>query len=210
MDHVGADGGGMDGVDPDVVRRQLERGGAHEADDAVLGGDVVADVLHAAQPGRGAGQDDRAAAAAGPDVRHGGLEGVPHAGQVDGDHVVPGRAVELLQQAVAEDARVRRHDVELAELGDAVVNRLLEGAEVTDVGLDGDDPAVERLDLAGGLGEVLRGRHRVRHGGDLAGDVDRDDVGAFGGQAHRVAAPLPAGGPGDQGDHALHASSHVR
>jgi hypothetical protein len=112
--------------------------------------------------------------------------------------------------AGAEDARVHRHDVEPAELRDAIVDRLPEGAEVADVGLGGDDPAVERLDLAGGFREVIRGRQRVRHGGDLAGDVNRDDVGALLGQSHRVAAPLPAGGPGDQGDHAPHASCHVR
>jgi hypothetical protein len=58
-------------------------------------------------------------------------------------------------------------------------------------------------------GQVRRGRHRVRHAGDLGTQVHRDDVGAFFGQPDRVAAALSAGGAGDESDLALYSPWHI-
>ena len=64
-----------------------------------------------------------------------------------------------------------------------------EPAVVADVGLAGDDAAVEGLDLLDRLGQV-----------DVRPDVDGDDVGALFGQPHGVAAALTPRGAGDEGD----------
>jgi hypothetical protein len=141
-------------------------------------------------------------------VRDRGLGGVPDAGQVDVDHVLPGAVIQLFQRAEAEDAGVGRDDVQLPELGHAVVQRRLQRAVVPHVGLGGHDPPVQRLDLLDRLGQVRRGRHRVRHAGDLGTQVHRDDVGAFLGEPDRMAAALAPRGAGDEGDFALQLSNH--
>jgi hypothetical protein len=74
---------------------------------------------------------------------------------------------------------------------------------VTDIGLRGEDSVVERLDLLGRLGEIVRGGHGVRHGADLLADVDGDDVGALLGEPDGMAAALPACRAGDECDFAL-------
>jgi len=107
------------------------------------------------------------------------LDGVEDAREVDRDDVVPDLGCDLVPRCNDADARVGHHDVELAESRDALVYRCLEGVAVADVDLRGDDAAVESLDLAHGLGQVLLGRGRVlkvRHG---TAEVDRDDVGAL-------------------------------
>ena len=71
---------------------------------------------------------------------------------------------------------------------------------VADVGLGGDHPAVECLDLLDGLGEIVGGRGGVFERVDRRAQIDGDDVGAFLGQADCVAAALTPGGTGDQGD----------
>jgi hypothetical protein len=115
-------------------------------------------------------------------------------------HLVPG-----LDGA---DARVGADDVELAELGDARVDRLLERAQVAHVGLAGDDPPVKRLDRLDRLGQVGFGAHAIAHGVVVGEDVDRDDVGALLGQPDRVTAALTAARAGDEGDLALYSSWH--
>jgi hypothetical protein len=190
---------GVHAVDPDHVRGQLQGQRPHEPDDAVLGRVVVPDVRQRLQPGRRAGQDDRPAAGR-AQVRDRRLGGVPDPGQVDVDHVLPLGIGQLLERSEAEDPRVGGHDVQPPELGHAVVERRLQGAEVPHVGLGGHDPAVQRLDLLDGLGQVRRRRHRVRHATDLIAQVDGDDVGAFLRQPDRVTAALAARGTGDEGD----------
>ena len=134
---------------------------------------------------------------------------MPDTGQVDPDHVVPHLLAELFAlTGEAEDAGVAADDVQPAQFGDAVVDSLLDGAEIANVGLGGDNPPVQRLDLLDGLFQIARRRHPVGHRVDLLAQVDGDDVGALLGQPHGVAAPLAAGCPGDEGDLALNASGH--
>jgi hypothetical protein len=166
---------------------------------AVLGRYVVPHVRHALQPERGAGDDDRPAAR-GAQVRDGGLGRVPDAGQVGVDHVLPGGLAELVQRPEAEDPRVGGDDVQPPELGHTVVQRRLHRSVVAHVGLDGHDPAVQRLDLLDRFRQVGRGRHRVRHAGDLIAEVDGDDVRSLLRQPDRVAAALAARRAGDEGD----------
>ena len=100
----------------------------------------------------------------------------------------------------------RDDDVELAQLGDAVVEAPLQLAGVAHVDLRRDDALPGLLDELGGLLEVLRRRHRVADGVEVLTQVDGDDVGALFGQPDRVAAALAARGAGDEGDFPLNAS----
>ena len=79
-------------------------------------------------------------------------------------------------------------------------NACLQRGQVADVGLRGDDPAVQGLDLLGRLREVGGGRHGVGDAVDLLADVDGDDVGAFLGEPDRVAAALAACRTSDESD----------
>jgi hypothetical protein len=137
-----------------------------------------------------------------------GLDGVEHAGQVHVDHVLP-RAVNLVQRH-GRDAGVGQDDVHRAEFGHACLERRLELRLVPHVGLPREDPAVQRLDLLDGLGQVLRSGHGVGNRLDLPADVNRDDVGALLRQPHRVASSLPARRPGDEGDFAFELSVTFR
>jgi hypothetical protein len=83
-------------------------------------------------------------------------------------------------------------------------------SSVPHVGLPGDDPPVQRLDLLGRLGQVLRRGHRIAHAADLGADVDRDDVRALLRQPDGVRPALAAGRAGDEGDLAFELPSHLR
>jgi len=56
---------------------------------------------------------------------------------------LPGLLGQILGPAVADNAGVGADDVQAPEFGDAVIEGLLEGAVVADVGLGRDDPAVQ-------------------------------------------------------------------
>src|SRR4029077_15546908 len=92
--HGRVDSGRVHRVHPDAVRGQVVRVRAHQAHYAVLGGGVAepaaARAADPVDPGRGAGQHDRAARAALDHRWDGDLHRVEHAGQVDVDHVLPG------------------------------------------------------------------------------------------------------------------------
>ena len=112
----------------------------------------------ALEPGDRAGQDDRAAARR-LQVRDRDLGGEPHPGEVDVDHVPPGLLAHLLGRAAA--SRCRRSPPTMSSRPSSatpVVDRGLERVVVAHVGLAGDDPPVERLDLLDRLGEVARRR----------------------------------------------------
>ena len=106
-------------VHADAVRRVLEGERLHDADDAELRGAVVHVVRAGLESVDRRGHHDRAAALL-HHVRQHRLRGLPDAGEVDGDHVVPLLVGELVGGRQREDAGVGDEDVDLAELGDAL------------------------------------------------------------------------------------------
>jgi hypothetical protein len=174
--------------------------GHHVGDAAGVG----AHLLHRQrvhEGGGGAGGDDRGARL---QVRQRRVDGVDDADPVRVEHVGPG--LQGIFALLADDAGVGDHDVKLAELGDAAVDRLHQLRPLAHVGLHRDHPAVQRLDQAGGLLQVVRAGQVVGQTVDVVADVDGDDVRALLGQPDRVAPPLAAAGPGDEGHFALDAS----
>ena len=201
--------GGMDGVDADRVLARLHREGPHQADDAVLGRDVMADLRVGLGAAHRTGDDHGPAAATGQQVRDGGLDRLPHAAEVDVDGLVPDVLTHLVQlHPGGADARVGHDDVQSAELLDPAVDGGLQRLVVADVDDLGDDASIEVLDHVGGLGEVLGGGGRRGGVFEPAAYVDRDDVGALLGQPHCVTAALAARRTRDECDLALDPSSH--
>ena len=84
------------------------------------------------------------------------------------------------------DAGIGDHDVELAELGDAAIDRRRQRRAVADVGDLGERALALLLDQPRRLVEVLGPRERVLVGLDVRADVHGDDVGALGGEHPRV------------------------
>src|SRR6516162_1107168 len=213
VQHGGCHMGWMHRVDANHLLPQLNREGTHQADDAVLGGDVVAGVRVRLESADRAGQDDRPAAATGQDVRDPGLHGLPYPRQVDVDHFCPVLFAGFVQRFTAiADAGVRDDDVEPAQLLHPAVHGGLQGGVVPHIDFGGEDSAVMALDEVGGLRQILR-RGRWNRGvhdavSDGLTDIDGDDVGAFLRQPHRVAAALTACRPGDESDLALDTSGH--
>jgi len=84
-------------------------------------------------------------------------------------------------------------------LFDAVGHQLPQRGVVADVRLAGQHLAALGLHQADGLREILRGGRRVGEGvGRRRADIERDDVGAFPGEPHRVRPPLRSGGAGNE------------
>src|SRR5262249_43287975 len=134
-------------VHPNPVLAQLDGEAAHQPHHAVFGGDVMAGVRHGlVRPDR-AGQHNGTTSLAGDDMRYTGFDGLPDAGEVDVDHVLP-NIVRDLVQFVAEgaDAGVRDNDVETAELFYPAVHRGLEGIVIAHVDVCGHDATIVSLD----------------------------------------------------------------
>ena len=157
-----------------------------------------------AQGGEGTGDHQRGT---GAEVRNRRVEGVEHAAEIDAADVHP--RLQGLVLRYRADTGVGHHDVDLAELRDAVGHRLPHGGLVADIGLDGEDPPAERLDLLHRLSLILLRRHRVADGVEGGEVVDRDDVRALAGELDGVTASLPACGTGDQCDLARNPTCHV-
>ena len=107
----------------------------------------------------------------------------------DTDEVHVDRVDERLRRKAGghrADACIGDHDVELAELGDAPIDRRGQRRTVADVGDLGERALALLLDQPGGLVEILGPRERVLVGLDVLADVHGDDVGALGGQQPRV------------------------
>ena len=151
------------------------------------------------------GDHDRPAAG-GLEVLDGRPGGVEHPGEVDADHVGPGLVAHLLGAGIAGDPGVGADDVEATELGDALVDGGAQRGTVTHVDLCGDHSAVECLDLASGLREILGRGERIGHRAHRRAHVDGDDVGTLARQPQCMAAPLSTCGAGDQGHRALELS----
>jgi hypothetical protein len=79
---------------------------------------------------------------------------------------------------------------------------------VTDVHLECQCPAPERLDLLARALEIVRTRDRVRRVLDLprVAQVDQREIGALLGEPQCMTAALPARGPGDEDDLVLEPS----
>jgi hypothetical protein len=131
-----------------------------------------------------------------------------HAGQVDGQHVVPLRLGQLGHGPEAADAGVGDHDVELAELVERLGDDALHRGTVADVGLDGHRPPAELLDELHSLGEVVLVGQPVRHRRDVGTQVGQHHVGAGGGQRQRVRTSLAATRAGDESDPSVELVHH--
>ena len=93
------------------------------------------------------------------------------------------------------DAGVGHHDVDVAELADALGHDALELPEVAHVGLAGHDAPVELLDELGRVGQIVRRRQGVRHRLDRPAQVDGDDLGPLLGQPDSVRTALTRAAP---------------
>src|SRR5690606_23280853 len=190
----------VDRVDPDVVRRQLDRQGPHQPDDAVLRRDVVREVGKPVEAGRRGGDDDTAAAATGDHVGDDRFAALPHPGQVDIDHVPPllvGQLPGATAPGETEDARIGQEDVDAAELAHGALGDCLHLGTVAHIGLHRHAATIQVLHQADCLLQVRRGGHRVGHRVDLRRDVADDDVGALPRQGQGVGTPLPASSTSD-------------
>lgn len=193
------------GVDPDHVRSQFDGERPHQSDHAVFGSDVVTDMRISLVTGHRRRQDDRTAAAAGQQMRHPGLDRLPHAAEVDINHLLPQRFFRLVQLARGgADPRVRHDDVEAAQLFDAAVHGGLQRGEVPHVHLRGHDTAPGVFDHARGEVQIFRCGTGCGRIGEVPANVDGDDVCALARQPDRVTSALPARGATDECDLAVH------
>ncbi len=197
--HRRPDRAGVDGVAPDAVRRELQCDVAHEADHAVLGGHVVGVVPAGLEAVHRRGQHDGTAPAL-DHVRSHGLRRLPHTGQVDAEHLLPRLLRQLPERCPGPDARVGDEDVDPAEGGERPVHRRVQLLLRADVRGDRERAPAQCLHLACGLGEVVRGRHRVVDARQLGGEVDQHDVGTLPGAGRGVGPALATGRAGDEDD----------
>ncbi len=107
------------------------------------------------------------------------------------------------------DSGVGDDHVEPAEFGDGATEYVSQLGTIANVGLSNNDSPSLVLDEASGRVQVSLGRERARIGGDIAADIERDDVGTRGGHVQRMAAALSAGRTGDHRDFALK-STHIK
>ncbi len=126
--------------------------------------------------------------------------------QVHLEHGVPVLERHLVERAVAQDARVADHAVDLAELVDRGLDDVLGALGLGHGVVVGDRAAAGVLDLLD---------HLVGHGrsgaGAVAGtaEVVDDDAGALLGERQRILASESASGPGDDDDAVLHSWHEV-
>jgi hypothetical protein len=100
--------------------------------------------------------------------------------------------------------------IESPECADTVVDGLAHAVNVTGVDRGGDDAAACGLDEAGRLVQILLCRRGIGSAhGEPSRDIDRDDVGAFGGHPDGVCTSLPPGRSGDEGDLAGEPFAHA-
>jgi hypothetical protein len=88
----------------------------------------------------------------------------------------------------------------MPECFDAVGDDGLDSVQVTHVAIVSHDATAGLLHQVDGFVEVLGRRHRRGDAVDLFAQIERDDVGAFLCEAHRMRAPLAARRAGDERD----------
>ena len=91
-----------------------------------------------------------------------------------------------------------------AEFGDARGDGFAQSVEIPGVDGGGDDAAAGGFDELGRLIQILLRRSGIRRAcGQLASEVDRDDVGTLGCQPDGMRAALTPRGPGDESNLAV-------
>ncbi len=116
------------------------------------------------------------------------------------------RELHLVERAVAQDARVAHHAVDLAELVDRGLDDVLGALGLGDGVVVGHRATARVLDLLDHLvGHVVSGAGAVSGTTEI---VD-DDAGALLGERQRVLASESASGPGDDDDAVLHSWHEV-
>ena len=186
-------------ANPELAQFDCQRVG--ESDDPELRRTVVAAARNGLDAGRRADVDDRPAVARRDHGGHRGPDGVPDAGQVGVDGLLPLFRRDLPQPAPIEHPGIGHHDVEATELLDALRDDALLAVGVANVEGLGEDLAALALDQADGLGEIFRCRWLVAvASGDRTAGVDGDDVGSGAGQSKAVRASLASGCARDVGN----------
>src|SRR5690606_37602436 len=199
--HVGGDGAGGDDVDGDVPGGELACERAGEAHEAGLRCRVVG------LPGLAGGADDRGeeddAAEAGPHHRlHGPAGGAERAGEVRVEHVGEVVVGHAQDEAVAGDARVGDEDLDRAELGLDLGERVVDLGGVAHVAGDAEQARVVGWGGAVGDGHLVARVGEGAGGGEpdapvAAGDEDDASVGGGHGchlmtaEAQVMPAPKP-------------------
>ena len=154
-------------------------------------------------------EDDRTAAAARGDMRNGGFGGVPCPGQIDVEDVLPCPIAKLGGRPEREDPGVGHHNVEAAQLGDAVVDGRRQRVQVAHVRLPNDGAPPGPLNQLDRLVEVVVRCEVVVQARYVLTDVHADDVSATASQSQRVTSTLCACDSCDERDLAVE-SPHRR
>ncbi|ELP48203.1 hypothetical protein D522_00696 [Mycobacterium avium subsp. paratuberculosis S5] len=118
------------------------------------------------------------------------MDGVDDTDEVDVkgiDEALDGNVV-----AKRADSGISHNDVQAAELSDRFIEERLQTDPVADIHLCGDNAATGLLDELRGVVQVSPCGQCVLIAGNVLADVHDDEVGAFIGQVHRMAAALAA------------------
>ena len=169
-------------------RGEFHREAPAQAEHPGLGGGVVGVLAPAVHAARDGGHGDHRAGTV--DAGGRGAQGAQDAGQVDLQHVVPGRVGELRERGPAQHSGVGHGDVEAAPLVDRALGERLDLRGVPYVHLVHHAGTAGPLHLPEGLGGVVR----------VAGEGADDRTDAAGGVRDGQRAADPAGSAGDDGD----------
>jgi hypothetical protein len=116
--------------------------------------------------------------------------------------------VRLWETGTGCQSGIGQDKVKATEFGDRVGKDRLKPCEVSDIGLFGHDAASGLLYEVDRFVKVFAPGQRVCHAVDLFADVNGDDVGAFLGETHSVAASLPPRSAGDERNLAVELCCH--
>src|ERR1700742_2001039 len=128
---------------------------------------------------------------------------MPHTGEIDVDHVLPGLLRQFHRRTASADARVRADHVDTAKRCYPVVERSRQRSQIPDIGPWRHDALTECFDQPGGLGEIVGGRHWIAHRWHRRAEVHGYDVGAFPREVNGGATTLASACSRDEGDLAV-------
>lgn len=178
VDQRRADRAGADGIDPDVLRPQVDGQAAGDLPEDPLGHSVGEAVGLAHEPLVRGVDDDRAAARL-DDRRYGLPQGIDRAVDVRLDHQIELLVGNVENRVAAVDARIGKDAVQRAEAGDGSLDRPADVSPHAGVAFGEEQP----------LGAVQLLHKRL---GRLRVDIHKADVPAFGDK-------FPYGGGADSG-----------